>query len=427
MDTIIFEQRESNIRGYCRAYPTVFAKAQNARMSDEAGKSYIDFFAGAGVLNFGHNNTAMKEALVEFIQSDGVAHSLDMYTTAKRAFLEAFVKTILEPREMPHKLQFMGPTGSNAVEAALKLARRVTQRQQVIAFSHGFHGMTLGSLACTANEYFRSAAGVPLEYVRHYPFEGSSPACAPGERACLADLGILRDQFNDSSSGVKPPAAFVVEAVQAEGGVNVASDEWLLGLQQLARDFDSLLIVDDIQAGCGRTGSYFSFDGIGLDPDIVCLAKGIGGFGTPLAMNLVKPEYDNAWSPGEHTGTFRGQGLSFVAGREALRYFETDDLMQQVRRKGEVMSEKLHAISGKHKSRGFAVRGKGMMQGLDVNDGGLAKLIAAACFQRGLLIGPCGTGGRVLKLIPPLTISDDDLNEGLNIFDDALTSTLETA
>lgn len=427
MDTRIFEQRESSIRGYCRAYPTVFAKAQNARLIDEAGKSYIDFFAGAGVLNFGHNNAAMKEALVEFIQSDGVAHSLDMYTTVKREFVQAFVQTILEPRGMPHKLQFMGPTGSNAVEAALKLARRVTQRPQVIAFSHGFHGMTLGALACTANDYFRNAAGVPLEHVRHYPFEGSAAACSAGDHACLADLSILRDQFNDTSSGVKPPAAFVVEAVQAEGGVNVASEKWLHALQQLARDFDSLLIVDDIQAGCGRTGSYFSFDGIGLDPDIVCLAKGIGGFGTPLAMNLVKPQYDEAWSPGEHTGTFRGQGLSFVAGREALRYFETDDLMQEVRRKGQIMSERLQSISGKHQLRGFAVRGKGMMQGLDTNDGGLSKQIAAACFQGGLLIGPCGAGGRVLKLIPPLTISDGDLDEGLSILDHAVSSTLETA
>ncbi len=166
----IFEQWESEIRGYSRAYPTVFASASNARQVDEQGKSYIDFFAGAGVLNFGHNNPHMKQALIDFIQADGIAHSLDMSTTVKRDFIKAFAETILKPRDMNYKMQFMGPTGTNSVEAALKLARRVTGRHNVVAFSQGFHGMTLGALACTANQYFRNAAGVPLTNVSHAPF-----------------------------------------------------------------------------------------------------------------------------------------------------------------------------------------------------------------------------------------------------------------
>ena len=157
----IFDERESDIRAYCRVYPVVFDKASNARQTDEDGREYIDFFAGAGVLNFGHNNERMKQAVIQYLQTNGVTHSLDMHTTAKRHYMERFVKTILEPRQMPHKLQFMGPTGSNAVEAALKLARRATGRQEVVAFTKGFHGMTLGALACTANAYFRGAAGGP--------------------------------------------------------------------------------------------------------------------------------------------------------------------------------------------------------------------------------------------------------------------------
>jgi diaminobutyrate-2-oxoglutarate transaminase len=421
----IFEEWESEIRGYCRNYPTVFETASNARQVDEQGRSYIDFFAGAGVLNFGHNNPRMKEAIIEFIQGDGVAHSLDTYTTAKRDFVRAFVDVVLKPRGMDHKLQFMGPTGTNAVEAALKLARRVTGRPGVVAFSHGFHGMTLGSLAATANSYFRKAAGVTLDHVTHYPFGCETP-CVGCELGCgMPSLERLRAILSDTSSGKEPPAAFLVEAIQAEGGVNVASAEWLQGLQALARELGALLIIDDIQAGCGRTGQYFSFDGMGLDPDIVNLAKGIGGFGTPLAMNLVKPEHDRHWSPGEHTGTFRGQGLSFVAGAVGLDYFRDDTFLEEVRRKGEEMARHLRQIAEQHGSRPFQQRGKGMLQGLDVSDGGLAKQIATECFERGLLLGACGTGGRVIKLIPPLTIPDSDLAEGLEILSKAVAASVK--
>ncbi len=416
----IFEQWESEVRGYCRLYPTVFKSASNARQVDEAGKSYIDFFAGAGVLNFGHNNERMKKALIRFIEADGVAHSLDMYTTVKRDFIAKFAGTILEPRNMKYKMQFTGPTGTNAVEAALKLARRVTGRQTVIAYTHGFHGMTLGSLACTSNSYFRNAAGVPLNHVRHQPF-GCEKTCMDCTMGCgLESVDRLRALFDDSSSGVEKPAAFLVEAIQAEGGVKVASKEWLQATQKLARDTGALFILDDIQAGCGRTGNYFSFDGMDLDPDIINLAKGIGGFGTPLAMNLVKPEHDKHWAPGEHTGTFRGQGLSFAAGIEALGYFDNDELMQEVRRKGKQMAEHLDGICKRVSGRRFQVRGKGMMQGLDTGDGETAKQIASRAFESGLLVGSSGTGGRVLKLIPPLTIPQADLDEGLQILSDSV-------
>ncbi|MGE0787207.1 MAG: aspartate aminotransferase family protein [Sandaracinaceae bacterium] len=411
----IFERRESEIRGYCRIYPTVFVSAKNARQVDEDGKSYLDFFAGAGVLNFGHNNDKMREAIVAFLQRDGVAHSLDMHTDVKREFLAEFTRVVLEPRDMPHRMQFMGPTGTNAVEAALKLARIVTGRRTVVAFTHGFHGMTLGSLALTANEAFRGASGVPLEHVLRQPF-GCERPCVGCKLGCGLDpLRALRAAFEDASSGLEKPAAFVVEAIQAEGGVRVASAEWLREVQKLARDLGALFVIDDIQAGCGRTGSYFSFDGMGLDPDIVTLAKGIGGFGTPMAMNLVKPEHDEHWKPGQHTGTFRGQGISFVAGKVALSYFEDDAFLAGVKKKGARMQERLTVLAAAHEAHGYSVRGKGMMQAIDVVSSERSKAIVADCFHQGLLVGACGTGGRVLKLIPPLTIDDADLDEGLAI------------
>lgn len=409
----IFEQRESSIRAYCRVYPVVFDKASNARQTDEDGNEYIDFFAGAGVLNFGHNNERMTSAVVDYIQSGGVTHALDMQTTAKRDFMEKFEKTILKPRGMTHKMQFVGPTGTNAVEAAMKLARRVTSRQEIVAFTRGFHGMTLGSLAATANRYFRGAAGVPLNHVSHYPF-GCEKACQGCESGCgMSVLEHLRSLYLDTSSGVTPPAAFLLETIQAEGGVNVASKEWLQELAKLAREVGSLMIIDDIQVGMGRTGSFFSFDDMDIDPDIICMAKGLGGMGTPMAMNLIKPEIDEYWAPGEHTGTFRGQSLSFVAGKEALSYFDNDDLMDEVKQKAEKMYQALAPLEDKFHQ--VQIRGKGMIIGLDVTSGEHAKAIVDTCFKAGLLIASCGTGGRVVKLIPPLTIPDDDLQAGLDI------------
>jgi diaminobutyrate-2-oxoglutarate transaminase len=415
-----FETYESDIRAYSRVYPAVFVKGDNARQTDEDGNVYLDFYAGAGVLNFGHNNPKMTEAMIHYLQSGGVIHTLDMMTPPKREFIKAFVETILKPRNMDYKLQFMGPTGTNAVEAALKLARKVTGRENVVSFTQGFHGMTLGALACTANQYFRNAAGVSLSNVSRCPFETH-----PG--GGLETLNTLKAMYQNTSSGAEAPAAFIVEVIQAEGGVNVASKEWMQALQALAKEVGALLIVDDIQAGCGRTGQYFSFDDLGIEPDIITLAKGLGGIGTPMAMNLVKPEYDKHWKPGEHTGTFRGQNLSFVAGREALRYFEDDQFMQATLQKGEVMRSALQEIADTYPEKDFKVRGKGMMQGLDVGDGTLSKAIAQDCFKHGMLFGPCGIGGEVMKLIPPLTIPDDDLQAGLAIFKQAIARQINPA
>lgn len=421
----VFDQRESAIRAYCRVYPVVFDKASNARQTDEDGREYIDFFAGAGVLNFGHNNERMTQAVIEYIQSHGVTHSLDMMTTAKRRYMERFEDVILKPRNMPHKMQFVGPTGTNAVEAAMKLARRVTARQEIVAFTRGFHGMTLGSLAATANRYFRGAAGVPLNHVSHYPF-GCNKPCMGCESGCgLESLEHLRSLYRDTSSGVTPPAAFLLETVQAEGGVNVASKEWLQAVAALASEVGALLIVDDIQVGMGRTGSFFSFDDMGIDPDIICLAKGLGGMGTPIAMNLIKPSVDEYWAPGEHTGTFRGQNLSFVAGNEALSYFEDNKLMTEVKKKGHLMLDLLLQLEERFDQ--VQIRGKGMIIGLDVRNGEHAKAIVDGCFKAGLIIASCGTGGRVVKLIPPLTIPEEDLNEGLKILIDVTQHVMEVS
>jgi diaminobutyrate-2-oxoglutarate transaminase len=372
-------------------------------MLDENNKEFIDFFAGAGVLNFGHNNPKMKEAVIEFIQRDGVTQSLDMFTDVKRDFINTFVKNILEPRGWENrKVQFTGPTGTNAVEAALKLARKVTGRTEIVAFNRGFHGMTLGALACTANNAFRSSSGVPLTNVIRDTFND------------MDALENLRQKMFDLGSGMLPPAGFMVESVQAEGGVRVATKEWLQGIQQLAKDTGALFIIDDIQGASGRCGSYFSFDDLGVDPDIIILAKGLGGLGTPIGMLVNKPEIDKAWSPGQHTGTFRGQGISFVAGRVGLDYFKDEEFNNETKIKGDIIRETLDILNSKYeKVKG--IRQKGMMLAIDFENAALTKEITTKCFENGLIIGACSTG-EIIKFIPPLTIEEKTLREGLSRF-----------
>ncbi|MEX2598651.1 MAG: aminotransferase class III-fold pyridoxal phosphate-dependent enzyme, partial [Dehalococcoidia bacterium] len=246
-----FERLESVVRSYSRSWPVVFEKASGDTLYTEDGTSYIDFFAGAGALNYGHNNPRLKEKLIEYLTEDNIVHGLDMATVAKREFLNQFNEVILKPRRYSYKVQFPGPTGTNSVEAALKLARKVTGRESIISFTNAFHGMTLGSLSVTGNAFKRSGAGVPLNQGVAVPYYGYL-----GEDTDT--LEYLDALLNDSGSGVDTPAAVIVETVQAEGGVNVSSIEWLQRLSDLCRQYEILLIVDDIQVGCGRTGPFFS-------------------------------------------------------------------------------------------------------------------------------------------------------------------------
>lgn len=407
MNTI--ERHESEVRGYCRAFPVIFKTAKGSHLVDEDGKRYLDFFAGAGVLNYGHNDERLKAALIDYIESDGVTHSLDMFTAAKRTFLERFDEVILKPRGLDYKVQFPGPTGTNAVEAALKLARKVTGRERIISFTNGFHGMTLGSLAVTGNSFKRNGAGVPLGNVTPMPFDGYLGAG-------VDTLDYLEAVLNDAGSGVDKPAAVILETVQAEGGVNVAGFDWLKRLAKLLKRHDILLIVDDVQVGCGRTGPFFSFEPAGIKPDIVCLSKSLSGYGLPFAVVLMKPEHD-VWEPGEHNGTFRGHNPAFVTAAAALDFWTDDALTRAVESRAARITARLQAIADKYPALGATVRGRGLIQGLACEDKAAAGAISAEAFKRGLIIETAGIDDEVLKLLPPLTISDADLDAGLDIIE----------
>ena len=411
-----FKQHESEVRSYIRSFPAIFKKAKGSILYDEQGKEYIDFFAGAGTLNYGHNNPMVSEALIKYIQDDGIIHGLDKATTAKKIFLEKFYDTVLQPRHMEYKIQFTGPTGTNAVETALKLVRMVKGRSNIIAFTNAFHGLTLGSMAVTANSFYRDEAFINRTNVSFMPFDGYF-----GEEVNTSDY--LRKYLEDQSSGVDLPAAIILECIQAEGGINVASDEWLRDIEQICKDFDILLIVDDIQVGNGRTGSFFSFESSGINPDIITLSKSIGG-GLPLSMVLLKTELDQ-WKPGEHTGTFRGNNLAFIASVELLSYWENDNIPNTVKSKEKILKERLMEIKDEYPSIQAEVRGKGLIYGLKIPLRGFCTEISEEAFSRGLLIELAGAEDNVLKFLPPLTIEPDLLNEGLQIIEDSIKSVLE--
>lgn len=411
----IFESLESEVRGYVRAFPAIFDTAKGSLLFDDTGKRYIDFFAGAGTLNYGHNHPAISEALISYLQRDGIVHGLDKATVAKKAFLQKFYDTILTPRKLEYKVQFTGPTGTNAVETALKLARMVKRRSNIIAFTNGYHGLTMGSLAITGNNFYRDEFFGMRSNAVSMPFDGYF---GPD----VDTITYLRRYLEDASSGVDLPAAVVVETVQGEGGVNVASVAWLQALSQLCREFDILLVIDDIQVGNGRTGPFFSFERAGIVPDMVTLSKSIGG-GMPLAMLLMRPELDQ-WKPGEHTGTFRGNNLAFVAATEALGFWDNEGLTPAVEYKGGIIEEALTAIAARYPELDARVRGLGMIQGLDIPSRGFAKEISREAFNRGLVIELAGAEDNVVKFLPALTIEEELLQEGLEIIDASVAAVL---
>jgi diaminobutyrate-2-oxoglutarate transaminase len=414
----IFDELESEVRSYARSFPRVFHRASGEYMYDTDDTEYLDFLAGAGTLNYGHNNPVFKEALLDYIQEEGITHGLDLHTLAKQHFLEKLQAKILRPRGLDYQVQFTGPTGTNAVEAALKLARNVTGRHNIIAFTNGFHGVSLGSLAATGNSHHRGAAGITLSGVSRMPYDGYL-----GEG--FDTTAYLDKVLSDASSGIDKPAAVIVETVQGEGGINAASFEWLRSLQEVCRRHGVLLIIDDIQAGCGRTGTFFSFEPVGIKPDIVTMSKSLSGYGLPMALVFMKPELDQ-WKPGEHNGTFRGNNLAFITATAAIDHYWSDNkFARDIERKGQLISERLDKFVADYGDGSFNARGRGMFQGINCVSGDLASDISLRAFQKGLIIETSGAEDQVIKLLCPLTISDSALNDGLDKIEESISESCD--
>ncbi len=405
---------ESNVKSYVRSFPFMATKAKGSYIYDNEGNAHLDFLAGAGTLNYGHNNDLFKESIIQYLESDGIVHGLDMATLAKNDFIETFHQNILKPRNLDYRIQFCGPTGTNSVEAAIKLARKVTSRVNIISFTNGFHGMTSGALAVTGNNYHKE--GIPGTHSQYTTF---MPYCGYSDNVDDS-IAYIRQYLKDNSSGVNLPAAIILECIQGEGGVNVASPRWLRGIRKICNEFNIMLIVDDIQMGCGRTGNFFSFEEAGITPDIVLLSKSIGAYGLPMAIVLFRPELD-IWTPAQHNGTFRGHNLAFVAAKKAIQtYWKDSHFSKEIKEKGNIIKESLEKICKEYPEYDFELRGKGLVWALESKQyPDLAGDIQRQCFDNGLIIETCGSTGQALKLLPALTIAHEDLAKGLTIIEDA--------
>ncbi len=420
-NTQAFETYESEVRSYCRNFPAVFTTAQGPFLYDEGGKAYIDFFCGAGALNYGHNPPFIRDRLVEYLQSNGVMHALDMYTQPKRDFIQFYEENVLKPRGLDYKLQFPGPTGTNAVEAALKLARKVKKRPGIFALMGAFHGMTLGSIALTTDAASRAGAGVPLGHVTHIP--------APYMFPELDTIRYMETLLTDDHSGVEKPAAIILETTQADGGIYPLPVPYLQDLRALCDRHDILLIVDDVQVGCARTGWFFSFQRAGIVPDIVTQSKSIGGYGMPFALVLIKPALD-VWEPGEHNGTFRGYQLSMVAAKAGLELMLNEKVEERVRSQEKILAGAMERITALAPEK-ITTRGVGFVWGVDLAgcDGGQApgtasKRVLDAAFRQGLIVERVGRGNTVVKVMPPLIIEEETLRQGLEILESAVKETV---
>lgn len=415
--TKTFQRYESNVRSYSRSYPCIFSAAEGALLHDTEGQRYIDFLAGCGSLNYGHNHPMLKEALLNYVQSNGITLGLDMHTEVKESFLRSMHEIVLEPAGLDHVIQFTGPTGTNAVEAAFKLARKVTQRTNIISFTNGFHGVSMGALAATGNSYHRAAAGIPLHGTTSMPFDGYFGRD-------IDTMEYFERMISDPSSGVDHPAAVIVETVQGEGGLKSAGYEWLRKLQVICKQRDILLIVDDIQAGCGRTGNFLSFTEAGIDPDIVTLSKSLSGYGLPLSVVLIRRSLDK-WLPGEHNGTFRGNNHAFVTATAALEHFWRDTEFTSTLQKTSIhLDQRLQTLFEQYPHDLIEIRGRGMMRGLVCKEPSRAADITNAAFKNGLIIERSGAHDEVIKFLLPLTISAALLDEGMDMLEHAFSSNI---
>jgi len=387
----------------------VFSRARGSRIwSNE--REYLDFFSGAGSLNYGHNDPCAQRALVDYLSEDGILQSLDMQTDARLEFLRELYDLVLGPRDLAgYRAMFTGPTGTNAIEAALKCARLATGRTRALAFTGGFHGVSLGSLALSSNGAKRSAAGVPLTDATLVPFD--SPSQEPGE----ALDWLERAHFLECPESERP-ACVVMELVQGEGGVHVASREWAQGVELICHRYGVPLIVDEIQTGCGRTGRFFSFEHYDLRPDMVTLSKSLSGIGLPLSILLVDPAYD--LQDGQHNGTFRGNNAAFVTATACLRKYWSDDVLAQRTRDREDLVTNILVDSGI--ADRFQVRGKGQLLGIDLGAADVTAWVASELFAAGILVETAGDRGQVLKLLPALTMESEDLNKGVTAIADVI-------
>ncbi len=389
-----------------QSYPTVFTTASGCQLNDSDGRTYLDFVAGEGGLNYGHNNPVLKQALLKYLSENGVVQNSHLATQAQAAFGNAIQEHILKPRNLKYEVARVHADGAHAMDAALDVARHATGRSHVIAFTNASSKTLQSSMSASSDT---SRVQNAARDVMHMPYDGYL-----GDD--IETLDLTEKYLADASSGVDAPAAFVVETVQGEGLAG-ASSCWLWRLQGLAKKYQALLIVDDTHVGCGRTGTFFSFEQVGLRPDIVCLASSLSGYGLPLGSILYKAELDQ-WKPEERRAISQGNELALVTAGAALEEFwSTGTFSEKVQRLADRMTARMERLAT---CTGCQLRGRGLIQGVAFDDPTLATRAKDEAFARGVLVGTSGANEEVLRLLPPLTITEEELDKGLDAVEEAV-------
>lgn len=433
-DAIQFiESKESNARTYARTFNKVMARGMLAKMWDTEGQEYIDCLSCAGALPLGHNHPYVMEKVEAFIKSGHILQGLDIPTVAKLDFIKQLMLSLPTAFAEDVRIQFCGPTGSDAVEAAIKLFKTVTGRRSIFAFHGAYHGMTLGSLSLMGNLGPKTAITglAPETHFFAYPHSARCPFGVGGERGEKISLDYLENVLTDPESGITKPAMIILEAVQGEGGCIPASPEWLRKLRKITEYHDIPLVVDEVQTGFGRTGNMFAHELAGIIPDAIILSKALGG-GFPLSVVAYHKRYDK-WSPGAHAGTFRGNQIAMISGAATMQYIREHALHTQASFKGERLQAGLRKLAAQFPCIG-EIRGRGLMIGAEILstgsneqsklDGTLAKAIKRECFTRGLIIETGGRHGAVLRFLPPLVITEQEIDQTIDRLEVAIIAAL---
>jgi diaminobutyrate-2-oxoglutarate transaminase len=404
--------------------PIAIDRAAGSLVYDVDGNAFVDFLMGAGVLPLGHNHPELVEVVVD--QLGRLTHSLDFPTRSKDAFVEAQLSMLPRPLQNRMKVHFCGPTGANAVDAAIKLCKTATGRADVVSFQGGFHGSSHAAMAVTGLVEQKSPIGNGMPGVHFFPYSYCA-RCPLGLRpdSCHTNcVEYLEASLRDSNGGVPAPAAVILELVQGEGGVIVPRRDFVRRIRQLTAELDIPLVVDEVQTGCGRTGTWFAFEQYGIEPDVIVASKALSGIGIPAAIILYNERLD-VWAPGAHTGTFRGNQLAFAAGAKTIQIFRRDDILGNVRRRGEQIAEQL---SGLRENQWVGeIRGLGLMWGVELVDpitrrpaGGLARAVQARALRLGLIVEVGGRDDCVVRFLPPLNVSADTVDTACGILSTAL-------
>ncbi|WP_272949275.1 diaminobutyrate--2-oxoglutarate transaminase [Agrobacterium larrymoorei] len=425
-------RRESNARSYPRRFPLALKSASGCTVTDVEGRTYLDCLAGAGTLALGHNHPEVIDSLQNVLTSGLPLHTLDLVTPVKDKFVSDIYETLPADLRDVAKIQFCSPSGTDAVEAAIKLAKTATGRTDVIAFRGAYHGMSQGSLSLMGSLGPKADVGqlVPGTHFFPYPYSFRCPFGRGGEETATLAADYFEKAFRDPEGGVNLPAAVILEAVQGEGGVIPAPVEWLRKIRAVTSELGIPLILDEVQSGVGRTGTFYAFQKAGISPDIIVLSKAIGG-GLPMAVMIYRDNLD-VWKPGAHAGTFRGNQLAMAAGSKTLEIIKRDGLVERTAIAGRRLRANLERIQNHTRYIG-EIRGEGLMLGIEVVDpmgkpegsghppfgGHIAKMLQADAFRAGLILETGGRGGGVLRLLPPLIISDAEIDDASNILSDA--------